>query len=146
MNYDDALKWEKYNDLNRQYRNCMAQGWFTARRRAFAVAVKKPYPSFYITAEYCVKMFRWIESDNPKLKTMLPLTRKKLDHLYARYLEIRKDEPDTPKIDICERIIHETAPELYMTGDSAYNFWVDMRKKKRLLDKLKNTHTDEKTH
>jgi hypothetical protein len=69
--------------------------------------------------------------------------RKKLDRLYARYAEVRAAEPAMPKIAICERIVNEQAPELYMTGDSAYNFWVDMRKKKRLLDQLKgNTQTN----
>ena len=61
-------------------------------------------------------------------------------------MEIREAEPDAPKIDICERIVNETAPELYMTGDSAYNFYIDMRKKKRLLDKLnENTNTQQTT-
>lgn len=146
MRYDDTLKWEKYRDLRKAYKNCLRQGWFTASRRAFAVAVKQPYPSFYITAEYCVKMFRWIESGNPRLEAIRPLTRKKLDHLYARYLELHEQEPNEPKIAICDRIVNEQAPELYMTGDSAYNFYIDMRKKKRLLDKLnENTNTQQTT-
>lgn len=143
MNYDDSLKWQKYRDLDRVYRNCIMQGWFTSRRRVFAVAVKKPYPSFYISADYCAKMIHWMETGSAELSHLLPLMRKKLDRLYERYAEVRAAEPAMPKIAICERIVNEQAPELYMTGDSAYNFWVDMRKKKRLLDQLKgNTQTN----
>ena len=143
MNYDDELKWNKYRDLCEVYKNLLRQSWFPTKRRAFSVAVKKAYPSFYITADYCAKMFRWIESDNPRLKSMMPLTRKKLDYLHARYIEIHLDNPELSKIEICERIVNERAPELYMTGDSAYNFYIDMRKKKLLLDQLKvEQHTN----
>jgi hypothetical protein len=70
---------------------------------------------------------------------MRPPTRRKLDHLYSRYLAIREQEPDTPKVDICYRIVKEPAPELFMDGSSAYNFFLDMQKKERLIRKLRDT-------
>ena len=137
MNYDDSLKWRKYHDMRKVYKQCAWQGRHTSKRRVFHAVVKQPFPCYYISAEYCVKMFRWLETGSKQLDTMLPPTRKKLDHLYALFLEAREQEPDTPKIDICYRLVNSEAPELFMTGDSAYNFFLDMQKKERLINKLR---------
>jgi hypothetical protein len=137
MNYDDSLKWRKYHDMRKVYKRVAWQEWHTLRRHIFHSVVRQPYPYFYITAEYCVKMFRWKESGNRKIDSMLPPTRRKLEHLYARYLALKEERPDAPKIEICSQIVEEPAPELFMTGDSAYNFYLDMQRKERLLNKLK---------
>lgn len=139
MNYDDALKWKKYHDMRKVYKMCAWQGWHTTRRRVFNDVVRKPFPCFYISAEYCVKIFHWKESDHPKLLTMRPPTKRMLEYLYNRYLTLKADNPDASKIEICSQIVDEPAPELFMTGDSAYNFYLDMQRKERLLAKLKQT-------
>lgn len=137
MNYDDELKWRKYHDMRKVYKRIAWQEWHSSKRRIFHSVAKQPFPCFYISAEYCVKMFRWLETGGRQLATMRPPTRRKLDYLYSRYLAIREREPDSPKIDICYRIVNEEAPELFMDGSSAYNFFLDMQKKERLIKKLR---------
>lgn len=139
---DDTLKWRKYEDIVKMKRQCLSQGWFSSIRSVFRVLVKKPFPCFYITAEYTAKMIRWKESGSGKIDAMKPSMRRKFDHLYKRYLELREENPGAPKIEICYVIVNEPAPELFMSRDSAYNFYLDMKKRKRLLNELKNTHKD----
>ena len=139
MTYDDELKWRKYRDMRKVYKRVVWQEWHTLRRRVFQSVVKQPFPCFYISAEYCVKMFRWKESDSRHLHTMQPPTRRKLEYLYARYLEVKGEQPKASKIEICSKIVEEPAPELFMTGDSAYNFYLDMQRKERLLKQLNET-------
>lgn len=136
---DDSLKWQKYRDIRKAYKQCVWQGWHNTRRSVFNAVVKKPYPSFYITADYCAKMFRWKERGCGRIESMRPPTRRMLEHLYKRYLEVRKEKPDATIIEICTQIVDEPAPELFMTGDSAYNFYLEMQKREMLLRQLKQT-------
>ena len=123
--------------MRKVYRNICEQEWHNTRRRMFNAVVKKPFPCFYITADYCAKMFRWKERGDMRVDNMRPPTRRMLEHLYKRYLSIREEKPDATIIEICTKIVEEPAPELFMTGDSAYNFYLEMQKRERLINQLK---------
>ena len=139
---DDSLRMQKYEDICKMKRMLLWQGRFCSELAVFRALVRKPFPRFYITPEYCAKMFRWMDTGDARIGRMKPSKRRMLGHLHARYLAMKAENPGMTKIEICYVIVHEQAPELYMSHYSAYDFYLLMKKRKRLLDELKNTRKD----
>lgn len=129
-------RWRKYYDLRENFKTAISEREVKSIRQGIAIAIKMPFPSFYISAESCYVIICRMERDDSILNALNYETRRKYAELYKRFSKAYAVTND--RMEACLMVVRQQAPELYMSLNSAYNFYINMRKKEKLLNKLKH--------
>lgn len=130
-------KYKKFCDLRKNYKKAILENKVTTVKQAIAIAVKMPYPSFYISPEHCYAIMLNIEHNADYLsKIANKETIRKYMELYKRYCMLLDNNKYMSKREACDIVVNQEAPELYMSVNAAYNFYFYNRKKEHLLQKL----------
>lgn len=107
---------ERYDDLNRAYREALTEGYYTTQYEAMKAAVNKPSKRFWVSSSRLVEVINAMESGKDTHVNPTSIRMEMYRELYKRYLEYKKEHPDVNKLDICEEIIYSQAPKFYMNA------------------------------
>lgn len=105
---------ERYDDLNRAYKEAHKQGHYETQYEAMAVAVNMPSCRFWVSAERLSEVIAAFDAGNDIRVSHRSPRYEMYEELYKRYLAYKAEHPDMNKIDICEEVIWQPAPKFYM--------------------------------
>lgn len=122
---------ERFDDLNRAYKEAHAQGHYATQYDAMAAAVETPSKRFWVSAERLSEVIAAIETGSDiKVNPKSPRY-EMYQELYSRYVAYKAEHPYMLKIDICEELIWQPAPKFYMKPSWAMRLWYKGRDKHR---------------
>lgn len=115
MRHREPAYWsrERYADLNKAYKQALAEGNYTTQYDAMAAAVNMPSRRFWVSEERLAEVISALERGgdprvykNPKREMYL--------ELYDRYLRFREGNQFLTRMEICSEIIYQQAPKFYL--------------------------------
>lgn len=113
------LREERDEALYKAYNAAVSEFDFASQDDAYNWVRKHSAPRFYITPDFCaIVLGRMISGRHPEVYGTERL--RKFNYLFERYKQIKSNPKtsDLTIIRICEIIVHEKAPEFYLSLSS----------------------------
>ena len=109
---------ERMLDLMRLYRNQIKISE-TISHNVFCEIVNKPSRRFWVSGKRAAVVISAIMQGDNILSKMRTPKREMYNEIYARAVKIKKQNPTLSMLEICESVIEEPAPKIYLSPGSA---------------------------
>jgi hypothetical protein len=127
---------ERNNNLMAVYHQLVSDVEYVCLPAIYKEVVNKPASRFYVSEERAAivvgAMMRGVS-----IEGMIPNKREMFTEIYRRAMDIRKEHPDMPILEVVSQVVRQPAPKFYLTPGSAKAIifkakrqWYEMRKKK----------------
>lgn len=122
---------ERYDDLNRAYKEALLRFNFSTQEQTMAHAVELPSCRFWVSAARLSSMIYYMETGDVAKCGNNPLRREMFQEMYRRYLELKNnpDNQNMTKTDLCYEVIYSQAPKFYMKPSWALKIFYKGRSK-----------------
>lgn len=113
---DTELKEARDIALYKVYKEGLVTHTFGTMHEAIDWCRLQPAPCFFLSAKRLSNYITLLQCGH-NLNSLHPSTRKKVKHLYARYIEFKTKHPlgkEMSRNQICELLVEEPAPEFYI--------------------------------
>lgn len=92
----------------------------TPLREMFGMAARRPASRFWVSEERAaIVVSATLRGDHAATARMIPKRREMYAEITRRVITLMEREPDIPVSHAVERVVHQQAPEFYLTDESA---------------------------